>query len=203
MSQRVRFSCKFARNVIHTTPTPAASSLEELAAIRFGDAPVSYSSSTAEYEHFLAVMKDEAQVARLECYPALACLFRPVSAPFVLMLRALNRLTRFYIAILAVRKALHLAKSAFVPITGSDLSQSRGPGCIGLPLLCVTGEQYGAPHTLHVADGYAYTMCYHHRGASKFWLVVLPSAADRVKCGAEPYQQLRWGSEWPSEPRCA
>jgi hypothetical protein len=86
---------------------------------------------------------------------------------------------------------------------GSDLSRSCGPGRIGSPLLCVTGEQYGAPHALHVADSYAYTMCYHHRGVSIFWLVVPPSAADRVECVAEPYQQLRWGADWPSQPRCA
>ncbi len=76
---RVTYGCTVAGNVIYTEPTAAVSSLEQLAAIRSRDAPASYSSGTAEYARFLAVMKDEAQVARLECYPALPCMFWPMS----------------------------------------------------------------------------------------------------------------------------
>jgi hypothetical protein len=57
--------------------------------------------------------------------------------------------------------------------------------------LYVSGSHYGAPFTLHVEDHYLYSLSYLHRGASKFWIVVLPAAAGRLQAFMERYAPLR------------
>ncbi len=55
---------------------------------------------------------------------------------------------------------------------------------------------------MHMEDHRLYSLSFHHRGASKFWVVVRPSSAARLEACLALCMEEMFGLEWAT-PRCS